>query len=326
MSLALDSAAVDRLLPLSVKGRFVNPAVTQARKETSFRDVLKWRRERVKPPKTFHVPRVESPSRIAAAPEKGVRATWAGHSSVLLQLDGRNYLTDPVWSERVGSVVKRLTPPGVPFEGLPRIDALLLSHNHYDHLDAGTLARLPKDTPAFVPTGVGAWLRKRGWTRVVERSWWESWDLAGHRVTCVPAQHFSGRTPWDRDRTLWCGWVVQGTEGSSAWFGGDTGYFRGFKEIGAAFPRLDLALVPAGAYEPRWFMGPVHVSPDEAAQAFVESGARVMLPIHWGTFQLADEPLDAPPGILREWWKANGLDASRLLLPALGESVDVPPR
>ena len=314
---------MDRIEVARVGARFVNPAVTQARQEAGFRDFLKWRRERVKPPKTFHVPRAEPPARVPEAPARGVRATWVGHSSVLLQVDGRTYLTDPVWSERVGGVVRRRTPPGVPWDALPRIDALLLSHNHYDHLDTGTLARFPKDTPAFAPTGVGAWLRRRGWTRVVERSWWESWELAGHRVTCVPAQHFSGRTPWDRDRTLWCGWVVQGSEGSSAWFAGDTGYFRGFRDVGAAFPGLDLALIPAGAYEPRWFMGPVHVAPDEAGQAFVDSGAKAMLPIHWGAFQLADEPLDAPPGALRDWWKDHGLDASRLLLPALGEMVDV---
>ena len=314
---------MDRIEVARVRGRFVNPAMGQLRQEAHFRDFLRWQRERVKPPRTFHVPRAEPPARVPSPPERGVRATWVGHSTVVLQLDGRTYLTDPVWSDRVGGVVKRRTAPGVPWDALPRVDAVLLSHNHYDHLDVGTLARLPRDTPAFAPTGVGAWLRRRGWTRVVERSWWESWDLAGHRVTSVPAQHFSGRTPWDRDRTLWCGWVVEGSGGSSAYFAGDTGYFRGFADVGRAFPGLDLALVPAGAYEPRWFMGPVHVAPDEAAQAFVDAGARAMLPIHWGTFQLADEPLDAPPGALRAWWKEKGLDASRLLLPALGEAVEV---
>lgn len=314
-----------RLAPLRKDGRFVNPAVQQEQRGHDWRAVLKWRRERVKPPATFHVPRLDpTPERLPPAPGHGIRVTWVGHSTVLLQLDGRSYLTDPVWSARVGGVIARKTPPGVPFAALPRIDAILLSHNHYDHLDAPTLARFPRETPIFAPSGVGPWLRRRGFTRVVERSWWEHEDMAGHRVTCVPAQHFSGRTLWDRDRTLWCGYVVEGNEGAKAYFAGDTGYFAGFQQIGTAFPGLDLALVPAGAYEPRWFMAPVHVSPDEAARAFVETGAARMLPIHWGAFQLADEALDAPPGELRRWWQKEGLDASRLLLPALGEGVELP--
>lgn len=313
---------MDRLMPAREKGRFVNPAVTQDAPEATFRTFLKWHRERVSPPKEFHVPRVDAPAPPGPPPAVGMRVTWVGHSTVLLQIDGRTYLTDPVWSSRIGGVIKRQTPPGIPFSSLPRIDAILLSHDHYDHLDAGTLTRFPRDIPVLAPTGVGPWLRKRGFHRVVERSWWEETSLDGHRVTAVPAQHFSGRTPWGRDTTLWCGWVVQGSEGSSAWFAGDSGYFSGFRQIGDAFPGLDVALVPAGAYLPRWFMSVVHVDPGEAAQAFVDSRAKRLLPIHWGAFRLADEPIDAPPGELTRIFGERGIDRSKLLLPRLGEAID----
>jgi L-ascorbate metabolism protein UlaG (beta-lactamase superfamily) len=155
---------------------------------------------------------------------------------------------------------------------------------------------------------------------VTERSWWESARLDDLTMTCVPAQHFSGRTLWDRDRTLWGGWVVQGPH-SSAYFAGDSGYFPGFKQVGEAFPGLDACLMPIGAYEPRWFMSAVHVDPAEGGQAFLESGARAMLPIHWGTFRLADEAVDEPPRVLQRWWREQKLDSDRLLLPKMGETL-----
>jgi L-ascorbate metabolism protein UlaG (beta-lactamase superfamily) len=312
--------------PLLVRGRYVNVGAPRAEPggddESQFRKFLKWRRERRGLPRLpFHVPKVPVRAPLGPPPAAGIAATWAGHSSVVLQVDGKTYLTDPVWSDRVGSVVKRLTPPGLPWEALPRVDGLLVSHNHYDHLDAGTVARLPRATPVFCPTGVAAWFRRRGFTRVHERSWWEAAELDGHRLTCVPAQHFSGRTPWDRDKTLWGGWVVEGSRGGRAYFAGDSGYFKGFAEIGAAFPRLDLAMVPIGAYTPRWFMSPVHVDPAEAGQALLDVGARSLLPIHWGTFRLADEAIDEPPKVLLGWWREKGLDPARLRVPALGETL-----
>src|SRR5882672_650808 len=265
------AAPVDRLRPLVVKGRFVNPgfAATAARgpmpeegaasevesatERHGFRMFLQWQRERRKKRRAekrearpLDVPRVDAPpARIPDAPDRGIALTWVGHSTVLVQLDGKNYLTDPVWSPRIGGVVKRHTAPGVPMSALPRIDAVLQSHNHYDHLDARTWAKLPKDTPVYCTTGVAAWFRKRKFTDVTERSWWEDAERDGHRFTCVPAQHFSGRTLWDRDRTLWAGWVVQGPR-SSAYFAGDSGYFAGFRQVGEAFPGLDVTLMPIG--------------------------------------------------------------------------------
>ena len=316
---------VGRLQPQRVDGRFVNPlaprrVVPEAEGEhaSDFRAFWSWRRNRKPHPRTFDVPRVATPTPPGPPPAEGIAVTWNGHSSTLVQMDGKSILIDPVWSNRIGGVVKRLTAPGLPWEMLPPIDALVLSHNHYDHLDASTITRLPRSTPVHCTIGVGAWFRRRGFTRVTERSWWEATDWDGFRFTCVPAQHFSGRSLWDRDRTLWGGWVIEGERGSKVYYAGDSGYFPGFAQIGDAFPGLDLAMIPVGAYLPRWFMAPVHVDPPEGGQAFLDVGARVMMPVHWGAFRLADESIDEPPRALRAWWQERGLDPARLHVPTLG--------
>ena len=318
------------LQPLREKGRFKNPGAPRTQwtpgekgSEVGWRDFWDWQRHRSKHPTTWDVPQAPRVEKLPAPPAKGIATTWIGHSSVVLQLDGKTYLCDPVWSKRLASglVVPRYTPPGQPWEALPRIDALLVSHDHYDHLDAPTVKRLPRDMPVFTGLGVGRWFERRGFTRVTEMTWWDEAKLDGHRVTYVPAQHFSGRTITGRDRTLWGGFVVEGSEGSVAYFAGDSGWFDGFREIGERFPRIDLAFIPVGAYKPRWFMAPVHVDPVEGGQAFVACGAKRMIPIHWGTFRLADEAIDEPPRVLREWWQEQGLDPARLVVPALGETV-----
>lgn len=327
------ASRVPLLQPKLVRGRFVNPEPIafipppwggERGTEPTFRDFWRWRRTRAKHPEAWHVPRVEpAPAALPPPPPAGIAATWVGHSSVVLQIDGRTILLDPVWSRRLagGLVVPRYTPPGIPWSALPRLDALVVSHNHFDHLDAPTIQRVPRSVPVYCPARVGPWFRARGFDDITELSWWESAKLGAHALTFVPAQHFSGRTMFDRDRTLWGGWVVEGPEGSVAYFAGDSGYFSGFKEIGARFPRIDLAMVPAGAYEPRWFMSAVHVDPAEAGQAFLDTNARNLLPIHWGTFRLADEPIDEPPRALSRWWDEEGLDRARLHVPALGGTV-----
>ena len=320
------------LQPLREKGKFVNPGRPAVQwtpgeegSEITWRDFWNWRRTRPEHPKTWDVPQAPRVERLPAAPASGIAATWIGHSSVLLQLDGKTLLCDPVWSRRLvgGLAVSRMTPPGQAWEALPRVDALLVSHNHYDHLDAPTVKRLPRETPVFCGTSVGRWFARRGFSRVTELTWWERAKLDGHVVSFVPAQHFSGRMLHDRDRTLWGGFVVEGSDGSVAYFAGDSGYFEGFREVGDAFPRIDLALIPVGAYEPRWFMAPVHTDPAEAGQAFLDCRARRMMPIHWGTFRLADEAIDAPPRVLRAWWGEKGLDPGKLVVPALGERIDL---
>lgn len=323
------------LQPKLEKGRFANPLpIPRASppwrhgaiaEEPTFRDFWEWHRNRPKDDgRPIHVARADpAPTALGPPPAAGIAATWVGHSSVVLQIDGKTLLLDPVWSRRLvgGLVVPRKTEPGLAWRALPRIDALLVSHDHYDHLDAPTVQRVPRETPVVCGTNVGSWFRARGFRRVHELGWWDAAKLAGTKATFVPAQHFSGRTPWGRDRTLWGGFVVEGAEGSVAYFAGDSGYFEGFRHLADAFPRIDLAMIPIGAYLPRWFMSPVHVDPAEAGQAFLDTRARHLMPIHWGTFRLADEAVDEPPRALEAWWKEKGVDPAKLTLPPLGGTV-----
>jgi len=213
-----------------------------------------------------------------------------------------NLLTDPIWSDRCSPLSwagpKRVAPPGVRFEDLPPIDVVVLSHDHYDHLDAPTVRRIVEAHAActFVaPVGVGRRLAAWGAAHVVEASWWDAVDVCGLRITCTPAQHFSGRTAFDRDTTLWATWMIEPAEGGAIWFGGDTGWFEGgFRAIGDAFDDVRLALIPIGAFEPRWFMSPVHIDPQQAVELARIVGARHVLATHHRTFPLADDGYDQP--------------------------------
>jgi len=251
------------------------------------------------------------------ADSRRATVTWIGHSTVLVQLDGVSFLTDPTWADRTGPFggligVVRYTPPGIPFEALPRIDFVLISHDHYDHLDEPTVRRLARTfNPRFVvPLGIKAWLGDRGITNTVELNWGESVMVAGLRIVCTPAQHGSGRTLADQGRRLWASWAVLGSK--RFYFAGDTGYYRHFKDIGDALGPFDLAALPIGSYTPRALAHPVHISPEEAVQASLELRAAKFLGIHWGTFALAREPYDEPP-------KRIAAEVSRLNLDA--ESV-----
>jgi L-ascorbate metabolism protein UlaG (beta-lactamase superfamily) len=226
--------------------------------------------------------------------------TWVGHSTLLLQLDGVNILTDPQWSPRASPFSfagpRRVSPPGLPFENLPPIHVVLISHDHYDHLDVATVKRLAAEhRPKFlVPLGLKAWFANIGITDVDELDWWDHRALRELTFTCAPAQHFSGRTLWDRNRRLWSGWVVAG-RAKRLYFAGDTAYFAGFKEIGARLGPFDLAAIPIGAYVPATIMRASHTSPEEALQAFADVRGQHLVPIHWGTFDLAEEALEEPP-------------------------------
>jgi L-ascorbate metabolism protein UlaG (beta-lactamase superfamily) len=226
--------------------------------------------------------------------------TWVGHATVLVQLDGQSFLTDPHWGDRAGPFgglvgAARYTPPGVAFERLPPIDFVLISHDHYDHLDEATVERLARaHAPRFiVPLGMKAWLEERGIGNVTELDWGESTRVGGLTIVCTPAQHFSGRTPLDQGRRLWASWVVLGSR--RFYFAGDSGYYRHFRDIGAAFGPFDLAALPIGSYEPRETTRPVHTSPEEALQAWLDLRARRLVGIHWGTFALVHERYDEPP-------------------------------
>ncbi len=264
-------------------------------------------------------------------------ATWVGHSTFLLQIGGLNVLTDPVWGERASPVSfagpRRWVPPGIDFDALPPIDVVLQSHDHYDHLDAPTVRRLARRHPAAVwlaPFGLRRWLERRGARSVVELDWWEETRVgeADARATCVPAQHFSGRWIAGRNRTLWCGWALRAGR-HALLFAGDTGRHPEFARIAERCGPFDLTLLPIGAYEPRWFMRPVHCDPSDAVDAYAEltrgdSGRRCLLAaMHWGTFKLTDEPLDEPPRRMRAEWRAAGLDDEALWTPMHGETRNV---
>lgn len=224
--------------------------------------------------------------------------TWIGHSTFLVQIGGLNVLTDPHWGEMTSPVSfagpRRLVRPGIRFEDLPRIDAVIISHDHYDHLDEGTVLRLAREhKPKFyVPLGVGAWLAERGVDGAIEMDWWQRQEFRGVSFVCTPAQHSSGRYLHDQNKRLWSSWVLH-SGSKRLFFAGDTGYNPSLRDIGKLGP-FDLVLMPVGGYS-GWQKHPNHVSPEEAVQLFEDVGGRLMVPMHWGTFDLNREPADEPP-------------------------------
>lgn len=272
-----------------------------------FGDVIRWmvidriKGGKPKKPESYHFDRVENDGRWLKENRTECTVTWIGHSTLLVQMPGLNILTDPIWSDRCSPVgfagPKRHVPPGLDFDDLPEIDVVLISHNHYDHLDKATIKKLGSASLYLIPLGLGNFFSDMDINNYRELDWWQSVHFNGVDFVCTPAQHFSGRSPFDRDRTLWCGWIAL-NEQHRFYFAGDTGYFPGFKEIGEKYGPFDFAALPIGAYLPRWFMRPVHTDPGEAIQAFLDLGAKRFVPIHWGTFDLADEPLDLPPAEL----------------------------
>lgn len=233
-------------------------------------------------------------------PTGQVSATFIGHVTTLLQFVGCTALTDPVFASRAGPFgllgPKRVQPPALRLGELPRIDVVLLSHNHYDHLDLTSLRWLSRHRqPVIVaPLGLKPWLEARGVTKVVELDWWQShFPMPDIEIVCTPAQHWSSRWPWDRCLTLWGGFYIRHS-GGAVFYAGDSGWGQHFAEIREKLGSPQLALLPIGAYEPRWFMEPVHMNPDEAVRAHLEVGAGQSLGIHHGTFRLTDEGIDAP--------------------------------
>jgi len=255
--------------------------------------------------------------------ERNPAVTWIGHASFYVRMDDAAFLTDPVYSEYASPLPfagpKRLVPPGVPLDALHRLDFALLSHDHYDHTDLPTVRRLAaRGVPFVVPTGVGALVRSAGGRVAAELSWWQEARVAGVTVTCVPARHFSGRGFTDRNRRLWAGFVVSG-RARRFYHSGDTAFFDGFAEIGRRRGPIDLACLPIGAYEPRSLMGPIHLNPEEAVRAALELEARTLVAMHFGTFDLSDEPLDEPPHRFLAEARASGL-GDRAAVMAIGET------
>eukprot|EP00242_Pyramimonas_sp_CCMP2087_P010164 CAMPEP_0198207690 /NCGR_PEP_ID=MMETSP1445-20131203/11120_1 /TAXON_ID=36898 /ORGANISM="Pyramimonas sp., Strain CCMP2087" /LENGTH=371 /DNA_ID=CAMNT_0043880817 /DNA_START=180 /DNA_END=1295 /DNA_ORIENTATION=- len=242
---------------------------------------------------------------------EGIRATWIGHATCFVQMAGLNIITDPVFSERCSPSQsfgpKRYRQPPCQVSELPRIDVVVISHNHYDHLDLATVKQIGNRPRWFVPLGLKSWMNAQGITNVVELDWWETASVNSDlQVTAVPAQHWSNRINIDKNKSLWCGYVFN-SGFSRFYFAGDTGYCDVFKEIGRRFAPIDLAAIPIGAYYPRWFMSVQHVDPKEAVQIHQDVGARHSFGIHWGTFVLTREHYLEPPKLLADSAKASGL-------------------
>jgi L-ascorbate metabolism protein UlaG (beta-lactamase superfamily) len=298
--------------------RFFNPGHVET--DRDFRDLLRWKLKERPAAWPRSVPARQT---VPAARVAGVRATIVGHASVLIQSGSLNVLTDPVWSQRASPLPflgpRRVWAPGIAFDALPQIDAVLLSHNHYDHLDMATLSRLHAKHRPLIVTSLGnnVILRRAiPGAQVVAGDWWDRIDIGkGGEVTIVPAYHWSSRTGRDRRMALWSGFVLS-TDGGRTHFAGDTAYGDGriFREIRRRIGRPDLALIPIGAYAPRWFMSAQHTDPNEAVQIMEDLEAARAVGIHWGVFRLTDEPRDEPPELLLEALARRGIAAD--LFPA----------
>jgi N-acyl-phosphatidylethanolamine-hydrolysing phospholipase D len=308
--------------------------------ETPLSRLLRWRWEATRdglppPPK--------EPTPMVAPDLAGLRAngggsrqpsvTWIGHASTLVQAGGLNVLTDPVFSERASPVQfagpRRAQPPGVALADQPPVDVVLISHNHYDHLDRASVVKLDRRgqgrTLFLVPLGNKAWMEAQGIRHVVELDWWDKHVVGATAFQLVPVQHWSARSLGDRNQTLWGGWVARGPD-LHWYFSGDTGYSTYFAETRARGGPVDLALLAIGAYEPRWFMREQHMDPAEAVRAHQDLGARRSIAVHWGTFALTDEPLDQPPRDLAQARRAAGLADDAFAVLRIGETQWLPPR
>lgn len=290
---------------------------------------MQWRRTSRPSPWPAHVA-LPAQAALARPTDGGLSATWINHATFLLQTPTGNLLTDPVYAERAGPFglagPRRVHPPGVPFDKLPRIDTVLLSHDHYDHCDLATLRRLAAASQPLVITPLGhrALLARAGLRRVVELDWWQSHTLApDFCVTLTPSRHWSNRLSGPRNGRLWGGFYLR-TGRHRTYFVGDTGYdAEFFRAVGRDLGAPDLAMIPIGAYEPRWFMSAQHCDPAEAVQIHRDVGARLSLAMHWGTFQLTDESREAPVAALADARMASGLAANEFRALAPGESVTI---
>jgi N-acyl-phosphatidylethanolamine-hydrolysing phospholipase D len=280
------------------------------------------------PPGGWDLPAMRTDPQALRVPGNNPSATWIGHATVLMRMAGTTLLFDPVFSERVSPIPfagpKRVVPLPIDIPELPKIDVVMISHNHYDHLDEDSVLRLaamPQGSPRFlVPLGLKAWFIERGITRVDEYDWWQSATEGPLTITLVPVQHWSRRTLTDTNETLWGGWVVEG-EGLRIIHTGDTGYSKDFRDIGERFGGFDMAFLPIGAYAPRWFMQTMHLDVAEAVQVRADLGATRAIGIHWGTFEsLGDEPLDEPPLQLARERAAHGLAPEDFDVLKIGET------
>jgi L-ascorbate metabolism protein UlaG (beta-lactamase superfamily) len=304
--------------------RFVNPTGTAGQPFSAVPRLLL-------EPRTPWPARVDEPTRrppgLAAA---GAVVTFIGHATLLIQTAAGNVLTDPMYSQRAGPLnllgPRRVRQPAVPFDDLPPISMVLLSHNHYDHCDLRTLRKLAQrfDPLVITPLGNGPIVRSCGIRRVEELDWWQEAKTSFLPITLTPAQHFSARGPFDRNRALWGGFLLV-ADGTHILFAGDTAYAPFFHDVRQRLGPIDLALLPIGAYEPRWFMQPIHMNPAEAVQAHLDLDASESVGMHFGTFQLTTEGIDEPQRALEEACRARNVPLSRFRTLRPGESLRLAP-
>lgn len=310
----------------SVQGAFRNTDTTL--KDKSFGSFLRWKMNSTKPvPMGFERVRPDLSPWIQKD-STGLHALWVGHSTYLLRIGPYTVLTDPIFSDRASPVSwagpQRTTAPALELRELPPIDVVILSHDHYDHTDLPSLKALDsmsrqKGHPIkfIAPMGFKSWFKDNGMELYTELNWWQSVDLGGIQLTSTPVQHWSKREFWGQNRRLWSGWMIKTAE-FQVYFGGDTGYSKDFAETYSRLGAPDLALLPIGAYSPRWFMGDFHVDPAQAVQIHRDLHAKTSLAMHWGTFALADDVMDEPPKLLKEALQAQGLDSMAFMAPYHG--------
>lgn len=322
---------------MTIRGhRFSNPWPTQPPPGHS--NIVRWAlAHRFTRPRDPARPVVDVATPSFATPRAAlddVTVTWIGHSTVLVQIGGLNVLTDPVWADRASPLSfvgpRRRLPPAVDLAALPPIDVVLISHDHYDHLDLAAVRRLTLSRPEtvwLVPVGVGEHVHTCGASLVHEHAWWAERSIESLSFACTPAQHSSGRGIADRNRSLWCGWAIatRAAPRRAIYFAGDTAYCPVFVDIGTRLGPFDACLMPIGAYEPRWYMRYVHMTPEEAVRAYADVcrgsvADSAFVPIHWGTFRIADDALDEPPRRLHAAWSAEHFPQRALAMLAHGET------
>ena len=321
----VESTQISALYENNLTGNtFFNPWLKQ--EEKTFSGFLRWRLSST--PDYSEEAKENTPQIIpdlmerieALAPETDF-ITWVGHATFLMRIQGEYWLTDPILTERA-LLPKRVTPPAIHIDDLGRINGklhVIISHNHYDHLDKETLEHLPKDTSIYVPTGLGEYVSSFTSGVVIEMNWWEELKISSTtRLTSLPAQHWSRRIFQGYNTTLWASYMISAAK-TTVYFGGDSGYFKGYREIGRVFDTIDYALLPITAYDPRWFMHYPHMNTKEAIRAFEDLGAEYFIPTQWGTFHLGDNPPGLPPLDLKRDIEQMKLDPNRFLVLDLGE-------
>jgi len=304
--------------------KFINPGGVEPK---GFKDLLKWFRTRERGEWKEIKGIGFGPAPAEKVEGDSIVVTFINHSTFLIQTMGLNILTDPVWGERASPVPfsgpKRMRPPGIRFEDLPKIDLILLTHNHYDHLDIKTMKQLSdKFNPAiYCPLGVGKYLERNGIGNITEMDWWDEINIdSSLSLVCTPAQHFSGRGMFDRDRTLWSGFALR-TEKGSIYYSGDTGYGDFFAEIAKRISPIRLSFLPIGAYKPQWFMADIHTSPADAVRVHQILKSPLSLGMHFGTFPLADDGMEEPAEELRRVIEREGIAEGEFILLEEGKKI-----